>query len=137
MVLAALILGLVFRLHLSPWFWRGLGVLVVAWVFAWTIAHQTMARPVRITGTTLTLRGVAPGYVDALDAARSARLAAPAEKGAGQVREAARYKVVGFLPDGQKQVVATFAAREEAQQCAYFLDGGGKFQRVEVEGSES
>ncbi len=132
-LVAAFVLGLVLRQGLSPWFWRGLGGLATGWVAVGLVARQTMTRAVRITGTTLTLVGVAPEFAEGLAAGRSARSQGPG-------RETARrsgtegYRVVGILPDGQKQLVATFVGREEAQECAHFLGGGAKFQRVEVEG---
>jgi hypothetical protein len=93
-------------------------------------AHVTMTRPVRMTGTSLVLTGVAPAFVEALAEDRKAGRTV-------RVARRPRYRVVGMLGDGRKRSMGTFEKEDEARACARFLWDGGQFERVEVEGTEA
>jgi hypothetical protein len=136
-VLLAAALCFPFVRVLPWWVWPALGGCFLAWLAACLAARLTMTRVVRITGTTLVLTRVAPAFVTRLAEGREERRLAPpraAKRPAPAAEEARPYRVVGVLAGGQRQVVGTFADEEQAQACVRFLQGGGKFVCVLVEG---
>jgi hypothetical protein len=135
-LLLALVAGLVWLRSLPAWYWMGLEAGLVGWVTACLLAHRTMTRVVKITGTSLVLTNVSPEFVDRLEEARKSALPTDTKKGPPRLPGLPKYRVIGILYDGQKQVAATFDKREEADACARFLREGGKFDRVEIEDSE-
>jgi hypothetical protein len=130
LLLLGLLAGLLWRRNLPGWYWTALGSAVLVWLLVCAVAHLTMVRAVRITGTSLVLTGVAPAFAEQLEEDRKAGRTS-------RVARAPRFRVVGILGDGRKRVVGTFATAEEAQECVRFLWDGGQFERVEVEGGEA
>jgi hypothetical protein len=77
---------------LPEWSWIAIAACGLVWIAAALLAHNTMVRVVRITGTTITLTSVGAVFAEALLARREAN---PKQPRPPKVKGAPRYRVIG------------------------------------------